>query len=71
MLRPRYLEIIADPNIAGGAPVVWGTLGTRATDLLDRIDAGDPVEEVAEDFSCDPGSLELLVEMREVLRVDG
>jgi uncharacterized protein (DUF433 family) len=67
-LNIRHLTILSDPKIAGGEPLLFGTLGTRVVDLLDCIDAGDSVEEVAKDFSCDPGSLELLVELREVLK---
>lgn len=69
-LQPgRSLHITARPGIAGGEPCI-SLSGTRVVDLLDRIDAGDSVEEVARDFSCDPGSLELLVELRAALKPD-
>lgn len=64
----RICTLYSAPDVSGGEPVLSGTLGTRITDLLDRIDAGDPIEEVAKDFGCDRGSLELLVELREVVR---
>jgi len=63
----QLLTVYSDPQVAGGEPVLIGTLGTRVTDLLDRIDAGDSIEDVAKDFSVEPSSLELLVELRDAL----
>jgi uncharacterized protein (DUF433 family) len=62
----RELTIWSDPRVSGGQPHMWGALAP-VRDLLDRIDAGDSVALVAEDFSCPVESLELLVELREVL----
>lgn len=67
-MSERTLKVMSHPGIQGGDPVLWGSQGTRVLDLLDRIDAGDSIEEVAKDFNCDQGSLELLVELRDVLR---
>lgn len=64
----RSLPIYSLPTVDGGAPQLALSGGVPVTALLDRIDAGDSVEKVAQDFACDPGSLELLVELREVLR---
>lgn len=63
----RHLHITSRPGVAGGEPCI-ALKGVRVTDLLDRIDAGDSIEEVAKDFGCDRGSLELLVELRSILR---
>jgi len=68
VIADRSLKIVTYPRVSGGEPVVWGTSGTRVTALLNRIDAGDSIEEVAKDFGCDRGALELLVELREAIR---
>jgi uncharacterized protein (DUF433 family) len=65
--RYRALWIASRPSIAGGAPLLNET---RVIDLLDRIDAGDSVEEVAEDFSVYVDSLELLIQLRDLLQAD-
>lgn len=46
--------------------MLWGTLAS-VTDLLDRIDAGDRLEQVAKDFTFDEANLELLVALRDTL----
>jgi uncharacterized protein (DUF433 family) len=66
----RDISIWSFPDVHGGEPVLWGTLGARVVDLLDRIDAGDSIEEVAKDFLVDGESLELLVELRAALLED-
>ncbi len=63
----RYLHITSRPGIAGGEPC-FSLKGTRVVDLLDRIDAGDSIKEVAKDFSVETESLELLLELREQVR---
>lgn len=63
----KHLHFYSSPKVSGGEPIL-GQAAAPVTALLDRIDAGDSVEEVAKDFSCDPGSLELLVELREALK---
>lgn len=60
----RHLGIASHPNVNAGAP---SFSGIRVVDLLDRIDAGDSIPEVAEDFGVEAGSLELLVELRDSL----
>ena len=52
---PAYAnsKVIVDPRIAFGLPlVVHG--GARVEDLVDRFQAGDPVKEIAADFSIPP-----------------
>jgi uncharacterized protein (DUF433 family) len=45
--RDRYIEV--DPEIKGGEPVIRGTrIGVRA--VAARLDAGDSVEELCEDY---------------------
>jgi uncharacterized protein (DUF433 family) len=63
----REITVWSFPDVQGGDPVLWGTCGTRVVDLLDRINAGDSIEEVAKDFCCDEADLELLVSLADVL----
>ncbi|NEQ97706.1 MAG: DUF433 domain-containing protein [Cyanothece sp. SIO2G6] len=45
--------IVIDPNISFGRPTIVGTrIPTRV--VADRHDAGDSVEELADDYGCDP-----------------
>lgn len=62
----KSFMVWSDPGICGGEPMMWGS-GARVVDLLDRIDAGDSVTEVADDFVVARPSLELLVEFRALL----
>jgi uncharacterized protein (DUF433 family) len=49
--------ILIDPRISFGRPVITGAfIGTRT--LLDRIDAGETVEELAADYEITPGAVE-------------
>jgi len=66
----RQITVMSSPKVHGGAPVLWGTCGARVVDLLDRIDAGDSIEEVAKDFTFDESNLELLVALRDSLKPD-
>jgi uncharacterized protein (DUF433 family) len=63
----REISIWSFPDVHGGEPVLWGTCGDRVIDLLDRIDAGDSIEEVANDFLFDEANLELLVALRDAI----
>jgi uncharacterized protein (DUF433 family) len=63
----RSVTIWSVPPVRGGEPLVWGSGGASVRDLLDRVDAGDPPESVAADFLVEPSSLELLLELRNVL----
>jgi uncharacterized protein (DUF433 family) len=63
----RQITVMSSPGVQGGAPVLWGTCGARVIDLLDRIDAGDSIEDVAKDFTFDEANLELLVALRDTL----
>jgi uncharacterized protein (DUF433 family) len=64
---PRRSFIVwSEPGVHGGVPMVWGT-GARVIDLLDRIDAGDSIEDVAKDFTFDEANLELLVALRDAI----
>lgn len=63
----REISIWSFPDVHGGEPVLWGTCGARVIDLLDRIDAGDSIEEVAKDFLFDEANLELLVALRDAI----
>lgn len=63
----REILIWSFPDVHGGEPVLWGTCGARVIDLLDRIDAGDSIEEVAKDFLFDEANLELLVALRDAI----
>lgn len=65
MPENRSLWIVSRPAVAGGAPLLDGV---RIVDLLDRIDAGDQLEFVAEDFNVEPDALSLLLQLREELR---
>jgi uncharacterized protein (DUF433 family) len=56
---------MSSPRVQGGAPVLWGTCGARVIDLLDRVDAGDSIEDVAKDFTFDEANLELLIALRD------
>ncbi len=67
----RQISIMSSPEVHGGEPVLWGTSGARVIDLLDRMDAGDSIEEVAKDFVFDPANLELLVALRDSLASTG
>lgn len=62
----RSLSIWSEPRVQGGEPMVWGS-GARVIDLLDRVDAGDPPAEVADDFMLALPSLELLLDLRTAL----
>lgn len=64
----REILIWSFPDVHCGEPVLWGTCGARVIDLLDRIDAGDSIEDVAKDFTFDEANLELLVALRDTLR---
>lgn len=64
----RELPIYSSPAVCVGQPMVKQGVGVRVVDLLGRFDAGESIEHVARDFGVEPGSLELLVELREVLR---
>lgn len=49
--------IVIDPRISFGRPVIADAfIGTRT--LLDRIDAGETVEELAADYEITPGAVE-------------
>jgi uncharacterized protein (DUF433 family) len=63
----RQITVMSSPGIHGGEPVLWGTCGARVIDLLDRIDAGDSIEDVAKDFTFEEANLELLVALRDTL----
>lgn len=67
MSEKRTISIWAEPGVQGGEPMLWGA-GCRVIDVLDRIDAGDSVEEVAQDFTVGPGTLRLLLDLRSVLQ---
>jgi uncharacterized protein (DUF433 family) len=46
----RWAEVVVDPNIAFGLPLVAHG-GARVEDLVDRFQAGDSVAELAADFA--------------------
>jgi uncharacterized protein (DUF433 family) len=50
-LRDRWIE--SDPEIKGGAPVIAGTR-ISAYGVADRVGAGDPIAEIAEEFPTIP-----------------
>lgn len=51
----RHAEVVVDPEVAFGLPVVRGT---RVEDLVDRFQAGDSMAEIAADFDVSPAELE-------------
>jgi uncharacterized protein (DUF433 family) len=51
----HHAEVIVDPQVAFGLPVVRGA---RVEDLLDRFRAGDSMAEIAEDFNVSAAELE-------------
>jgi uncharacterized protein (DUF433 family) len=64
----RSITIWSAPGVQGAEPMLWGA-GSRVIDLLDHIDAGDPVAEVAGDFLVEPEALQLLLDLRSVLQL--
>ncbi len=51
----RHAEVVIDPNVAFGLPVVRGA---RVEDLVDRFQSGDSMAEIAEDFDVSTPELE-------------
>lgn len=49
--------IVIDPNIAFGRPVLVGT-GVPTANVFERFLAGEPIEELAQDFSVDKALIE-------------
>lgn len=66
----REISIWSFPDVHGGEPVTRAPQVPQRIDVLDRIDAGDSVEEVAKDFTFDEANLELLVALRDSLKPD-
>jgi len=52
--------IVIDPAIAFGRPIVIRA-GVTTQAIADRIDAGEPVDEIAADYGLEPGEVEQAV----------
>lgn len=52
--------VVVDPNRAFGAPVIAGT-GIRTEDVFDRFSAGEPMDELAEDYGLTLAQIEAAI----------
>lgn len=52
--------VVVDPKRAFGAPVIART-GIRTEDVFDRFSAGEPMEELAEDYGLTPTQIEAAI----------
>lgn len=59
-LRDAKRPITIDPNIAFGRPIVQRA-GVSAAAITDRIDAGESVEDLADDYDLSPDEIEQAV----------
>jgi uncharacterized protein (DUF433 family) len=64
------IAIYSDPAIRGGEVLMREGVGIPIKDLLSRLDAGDQLEFVAEDFNVEPDALSLLLDLRKQLQGD-
>jgi uncharacterized protein (DUF433 family) len=46
----RHAEVMIDPHVASGRPLLRRGVGVRVKDLVDRVQAGDQEDDVARDF---------------------
>ncbi len=53
-------RVVVDPHRAFGAPVLAGT-GIRTEDLFSRFRAGEPIEELAQDYGVKLGDVEAAI----------
>ena len=58
-------KIVIDPNIAFGRPVLVGT-GVPTANVFERFLAGEPIEELAQDFSVDKSLIEEAIRCEQV-----
>lgn len=60
-----YARLVSLPTVTGGAALLVKETGgaVRVTDVLDRVLAGDDVEELAEDFGLTPDSVRLVIRL--------
>lgn len=60
--EPREGAVVIDPRRAFGAPVLAGT-GIRTEDVFSRFSAGEPLEELADDYGLSFGQIEAAVRL--------
>jgi uncharacterized protein (DUF433 family) len=60
--EPRSGAVVIDPRRAFGAPVLAGT-GIRTEDVFSRFSAGEPLEDLADDYGLSFGQIEAAVRL--------
>lgn len=66
-MKTTSIAIYSSPHIRGGELLLREGVGVPIRELVSRIDAGDQLDEVAEDFDVEPDALSLLLGLRDEL----